>query len=704
MGFESDWRAIVDVAGVRGIVANALNHAIWVIFLTAISILMLPYVFGDRGDHLVYLNYVARYVDGSLYPNDFIFDNNRQIDAELVSSLIGVLARLLGSIRDAYYVVFVLAVLAHVTAVYFLVSLFLRVRSSQARRIDGLDRFHRQVTLVVVLIVVVEWPPFRMGFLPMTPTMVALALLAWAIYAYLANRYILATLVTGVSVYANPTYSLLLGPVLVIASWTAHRSWRTALIQLGSFAVIVAPFVVLQAVETSGPILVSQDFASMLAFSGEGSTLLQGTTSDWFWRCAEPLSWGGLLFLSARAAGHKSLEIEQKLLWLLAMTLTAMTLFAVTASFWPVRQLVEARVERIIFPVTAVVMMGCIANGFRGLRWWEAVAALCVCIVSSGFIRNQSAAIFSDVFPDPAVHRLVGLIPLAIFATYLLRRMYRPHEVGTKALPDFAYVVQFFLLGLVIVMFLPGISTVQFPGVAGFALLIWLCWRITHARRVDDLWHPSRAEALFAAVVTLGAIALMNPMWRAASWRGSQESYQEIWGGGMNGFPLVLVVGALLVLSLSVARWLTRRSHVNKLGGAATLILPVIAAFLLGNVSYNPHPMYGWIQENTSVESVFLVPFGQRLPYSRFRYWAERSPYVVEEDNAAVLYSDTYLNEFNRRKAIQEGWEQLNGDELAAVVAETNVDYVLGQDHLDARNLRLVYEAAGEFLYVVEEH
>ena len=687
-----------------------LVHGISVLVLTAIALLAVPYVFGAGGDQMVYLNYVARLVDPSLYPGDFMFIDNRQIDGELVSRSIAAVAGLFGSIRGVYYAVFVAAVLGHVAAYYSLVGLFLRSTEGGKHVVANLSRFQRQVTLIVLALVVVDVPMFRSFLWPMTPATVAFALMAWSIYTYLSGRYVLSVILVGIAIYANPTYAVLLGSALILGAWVRHRSWSGVGVQAGVFALLALPLLLRALATSSEPLLISQDFEGALRVSEhEGVLLLQLSIWDWLRVFVVPATAGGVLLLSARAAGYELREVERRLVWLLGIVLVMVMVSLVVVSVWPLRPIVEARPERIIIPVLLVTALGLTTHALRTLRWWESLmvlGALALGVFESSIARQLPASV-----PGAAVATLLPTAALGLLAVLLVRRR-RSDGAAALALPDrFAYAVGAFLAAFVLHMiWSDGWSqnpAVQVPGVAGFGLLVWLCLGIVLRRRGVTPLRVSPAETALIVGAIVAMLVALNPLWAEPAWRaarrlGSVGSYQDFREGWIYSFRLVALVGGLLVAGIAMARWGRRLGHAGRMAGGAAIILPLAGAVVLGNVSHDPHPVYQWIQANTAPDSEFLVPVKDRT-YARFRYWSQRSAYVVYEDRTGGLYDTGFLSEFNRRMQVQQGWERLGGQDLAGVVDRAGVDYVLAQREISAPNLQLRHSVDGEFVYAVTD-
>jgi hypothetical protein len=132
---------------------------------------------------------------------------------------------------------------------------------------------------------------------------------------------------------------------------------------------------------------------------------------------------------------------------------------------------------------------------------------------------------------------------------------------------------------------------------------------------------------------------------------------------------------------------------------ALPVALPTVAVLIASYSIFPAYPMHKWVSENTPKEAVFLVTAD--FEHISFRVGALRSPFLLDEDNAPVLFDNRYLAEFNRRKALYDGWERQTGEELAQLIRETKVDYVLSLREIDAPNIERVHSTDGEFLYRV---
>lgn len=574
----------------------------WILLLSGITVLAIPYVFGAGGDHIVYVNYVAKIFSPSLYPRDFIFSSyNQQIGAEGVSWIIAGLSKGMGSIRGGYYVVFVLMVVARVAVYYYLVSLFLGEEGKRQRRL----------TLLVILLIVAGFP--YMGRIqPFTPTEISLTLVTLAIYLQMKGRFLLGPLFLGLAVYANPTHALLLGPVFILA---VFKPSKNLVLQAGIFGVVVLPFILKMLLSADGPFLISDDFVSTLKIADESSVLLSSSMSDYLRLFLTPILISIPLMIKAG-------EHEWRLIRILWITTSVVGVCAIILSIWPIQSLAEARVERILMPVISVAGIGIVVKSFSKMGWWGYVALLVMFI---GYMVWEGR--WSE---NPAI---------------------------------------------------------QVPGLAGLILFIWLSLRILFPRR------SSLKEFLLAFGISVGGVVLMLPLFgeralsKASSLGASMapEAFQEGW---VYGFRLMILLSLMIVGCIIIYL----RFHSNRV---PILLLLVGGAIIISNVSHSPSQMYRWVEENTKEEAVFSIPF-MDITYSNFRYWAKRSPYVVHEDNAAVLYNREYLDEFNRRK-------RLYFEDVEGIVKRSEVDYVLSTEMINLSSLRLVHEEQGEYLYKWED-
>lgn len=579
--------------------ALSVNPSVtWIFLLSGITILAIPYVFGAGGDHIVYVNYVAKIVSPSLYPRDFIFSSyNQQIGAEGVSWIIAGLSKGMESIRGAYYVVFLLMVVARVAVYYHLVALFLGKEGKTQRRL----------TLLVILLVVAGFP--YMGRIqPFTPTEIALTLVLWAIYLHMKKRYLLGSLVVGVAVYANPTFALLLGPILILS---AYNSPKNLILQAGIFGVVVLPFLVKMLLSSDGPFLLPDDFVPMLQIADESSVLLSASMGVYLKLFLVPILISIPLMIKAG-------EYEWRLIRILWITTGVVAVCAFILSIWPIQSLAEARVERLLMPVISVAAIGIVIKGFSKMG-------------GKGYV-----------------------ILLVLFIGYMVWEGRWSENIA-----------------------------IQVPGLAGLILFIWLSLRLLFPHKA------SLKEFLFVFGISAGGVALMLPLFaemafsKASSLGASMapETFQEGW---VDGFRLMILLSLVIVGCIIISlRFHSKREPI--------LLLLLVGAVVISNISHSPSPMYQWVKENTEEEAVFSIPFVD-ITYSNFRYWARRSPYVVHEDNAAVLYNREYLDEFNRRK-------RLYFEDMEGVVKRGEVDYVLTTEKVDFSNLYLVHEEQGEYLY-----
>ncbi len=121
-----------------------------ILALTAVSLLFSPYRFGAGGDHLLYLNYAQKLLDPSLYPNDFLFSDNAQLNAEFVTRIQVSLSSLFGSLQLGYYLTYVAAILLRVVGYVLLGSLFLKETGLNHR--SGAPYFSRLALLLILVV------------------------------------------------------------------------------------------------------------------------------------------------------------------------------------------------------------------------------------------------------------------------------------------------------------------------------------------------------------------------------------------------------------------------------------------------------------------------------------------------------------------------------------------------------------------------
>ena len=144
---------------------------------------------------------------------------------------------------------------------------------------------------------------------------------------------------------------------------------------------------------------------------------MKGTAIDWLKVLIVPVA--VVLMLSIRAAGHKTFEIERKLIWLLVISVALVAAMAVVKSFLPLQLIVESRPERIISPVLVIASLLLFVHIFSTLRWWK--SAIAIIAVGIGLFQKEIASMFPyDV--SPSLFTLILLLmSLTIVAILLVR-------------------------------------------------------------------------------------------------------------------------------------------------------------------------------------------------------------------------------------------------------------------------------------------
>ncbi len=155
-----------------------------------------------------------------------------------------------------------------------------------------------------------------------------------------------------------------------------------------------------------------------------------------------------------------------------------------------------------------------------------------------------------------------------------------------------------------------------------------------------------------------------------------------------------MMIGGGLVVAYLLRSRRANEMHVAALIAFTVLFLPMV---FTRNVDAGAHPMYSWVARNTPVASVFFIPFAN----DEFRFWAERSPFLSNEDNAAVLYSEDFATEFVRRLRIAGKWEDMTPSEVQKVASQEKVDYVLTEDSITSPEFALAHREFGLSLYKV---